>query len=127
MTKFESLKKQFEKSLNQFEKVLKKKKTEFIRDSAIKRFELTFDIAWKLVKVILEEQKGISCFSPKDCFREAFRQKIIDADPMWLKIVDLRNFSVHLYDEKFADDLYKRLPKILEMFKSLKEKIEELY
>lgn len=126
MTKTESLKKQFEKSLNQFEKVLKKKKTEFIRDSAIKRFELTFDIAWKLIKAVLEEQKGISCSSPKDCFREAFRQKIIDADQMWLRIVDLRNFSVHLYDEKFADDLYKRLPKILEMFKRLHRNLKEL-
>ncbi|GIW67489.1 MAG: hypothetical protein KatS3mg096_357 [Candidatus Parcubacteria bacterium] len=42
MTKIDSLKKQFEKSLNQFEKVLKKKKTEFICDSAIKRFKKFF-------------------------------------------------------------------------------------
>ncbi len=126
MTKTKSLKKQFEKSVNQFERVLKKKKTEFIRDSAIKRFELTFDIAWKLVKAVLEEEKGVSCFSPKDCFREAFRQKIIDPDPMWLRIVDLRNFSVHIYDEKFADDLYKRLPKILKMFKVLQKSLEKL-
>ncbi|MGC9069775.1 MAG: HI0074 family nucleotidyltransferase substrate-binding subunit, partial [Elusimicrobiales bacterium] len=87
---------------------------------AIKRFELTFDLAWKLVKTFLEEVKGIRCSSPKDCFREAFHQGILDHNPFWLKIVDLRNFSVHIYSEKLADDLYKKLPKTLKMFKKLK-------
>jgi nucleotidyltransferase substrate binding protein (TIGR01987 family) len=80
MTKFEALKKQYQKTLSRFEEILKKEKNEIIRDSAIKRFEFTFDLAWKTIKAYLEEKKGISCFSPKECFREAFRQGLIDKE-----------------------------------------------
>jgi len=123
MTKFEALKKQYQKALSRFEEILKKEKNEIIRDSAIKRFEFTFDLAWKTIKAYLEEKKGISCFSPKECFREAFRQGLIDYDELWLKMTDWRNQAVHSYSEKFANELYKRFPKVLKCFQFLREKI----
>ncbi len=116
MTKFEAIKKQYQKAVKRLEYVLKKKKTDIIRDSAIKRFEFTFDLSWKVIKAYLEDYKGISWKSPKECFKEAFRQGIIDYDDFWLKITDLRNDAVHTYSEKFGDQLYKKLPEILERF-----------
>lgn len=125
MNKLTSVKKQYDKALLRLEEILKKKKNEIIRDSAIKRFEIVFDLSWKLIKIFLEEEKGISCFSPKDCFREAFRQGLINYDEIWLKMSDWRNLAVHTYSEKFAESLYKKLPKVLKYFKDLKRKIEE--
>lgn len=124
MTKFEAVKNQYFAALERFEEVLKRKKSDIIRDSAIQRFEFTFDLSWKLIKAFLEEKKGIKWTSPKDCFREGYRQGLIEYNELWIKMTDWRNLAVHTYSEKFADDLYKKLPKTLELFQLLKKNIE---
>jgi nucleotidyltransferase substrate binding protein (TIGR01987 family) len=119
MTKFESLLDDFEKVLKKLDEVLKLEKTEINRDSAIQRFEIAVDLAWKTLKTYLEEYKGIICRSPKGCFREAFSQGIIDYDDYWIKIIDFRNQTSHLYSENLADKIYDELPKVLEYLKIL--------
>lgn len=125
MTKLDVLKKQYGKALERFEEILKQEKSDIVRDSAIKRFEFTFDLSWKLIKAFLEEEKGIKCFSPKDCFREAYHQNLIDYDDFWLKMTDWRNDAVHTYGEEFADSFYEKLPKTLKCFKVLAENIKK--
>lgn len=46
MSKFED----FDKAIRKLGGVLEVEKTEMTRDSAIKRFELCFDLAWKTIK-----------------------------------------------------------------------------
>ena len=121
MTKLEVLKKQYKEAIKRFEEVLNKEKSDIVRDSAIKRFEFVFDLSWKLIKAYLEEEKGIFCRSPKECFREAFRQGLIDYDDIWLLMTDWRNQAVHTYGEKFADALYEKLPKTLKYFQALQK------
>lgn len=125
MTKLEALKNQYQKALSRFEEILKEERNEITRDSAIKRFEFTFDLAWKTTKAYLEKKKGISCFSPKECFKEAFRQGLIDYDELWLKMTDWRNEAVHSYSEKFANNLYEKFPEILKCFQFLNQKVKE--
>ncbi|HLD38203.1 MAG: hypothetical protein A3G45_00190 [Candidatus Staskawiczbacteria bacterium RIFCSPLOWO2_12_FULL_37_15] len=124
MTKTESIKEQYFKTVKNLEETLGKEKTDERRDSAIKRFELCFDVAWKLIKEYLEENKGIICASPNECFREAYRQKIIDYSEFWLQITKERNAAVHTYKEKLAESLYQKLPEILKHFKYLEEKMK---
>jgi len=124
MTKLEALKIQYQRAFSRFREILEKEKNEVTRDSAIKRFEFTFDLAWKTIKAFLEEKKGISISSPKECFREAFRQGLIDYDELWLKMTDWRNEVVHIYKEKLADNLYKKLPTALKYFQILIEQIK---
>ena len=123
MSKFQAFKKQYQKAVKRLDEILKKRKNKIVRDSAIKRFEITFDLAWKTIKAFLEEEKGIKCVSPKDCFREAYRQGLIEYDEIWLKMTDWRNSAVHTYSEKFADELYKKLPECLKSFKKLLKNI----
>lgn len=125
MTKLDVLKKQYQKAVKRFEEVLEKEKSDIVRDSAIKRFEFTFDLSWKLIKAALEEEKGIKCMSPKECFREAYRQGILDYDDFWLKMADWRNIAVHTYGEKFADSFYEKLPEALKRFKLLGKRVKE--
>jgi hypothetical protein len=40
----------FKNAISRLEEVLKLEKTDIVRDSAIKRFELSFDLAWKAIK-----------------------------------------------------------------------------
>lgn len=119
MTKTEALFKQFQNAVDRLDDVMKKEKDEYIRDSAIQRFEFTFDLSWKLIKAFLEDKKGLICSSPKECFKEAYRQKIIEYDNFWMLMTDKRNKTTHLYNEKMADEVYDILSKSLTYFKIL--------
>lgn len=125
MSKLEAIIKQFEKALQRLDEVLKEPKNAIIRDSAIQRFEFSLDLAWKSIKVFLEEQKGITCSSPKDCFREAYRQDLIEYDDTWIKYVDMRNETVHTYKEEIADKIYSELPTVLKYLQNLLEALKK--
>ena len=77
-----------------------------------------------LLKDFLKEEKGISCRSPKDCFRESFHHKVISINPEWLRMTDRRNAAVHTYNEPLADSLYAELPEFLKLFQELLKKVE---
>lgn len=124
MTKYYALLQQFNDALIRFEEVLQQPKTVFIRDSAIKRFEIVFDLAWKTVKAFLET-RGTKCVSPKTCFREAYHQGLIEYDEIWMKMVDERNYTAHVYKESLAEKIYAELPKALEAFKQLNEALKK--
>jgi nucleotidyltransferase substrate binding protein (TIGR01987 family) len=119
MTQLTARLNQFEAALARFSAILKEPKNDIVRDSAIKRFEFTFDLCWKSLKVYLNEKKGIVCASPKDCFKEAYRQGIIDYDEVWIRFVDLRNETAHTYQEEMAEKVYSALPDVLKHFESL--------
>ena len=121
MTKLEVTIQQFEKAVKRLKEVLDVPETDIVRDSAIQRFEFTLDISWKMLKAFLEEEKGIICVSPKECFREAYRQGAIDYDEDWIKFVDMRNETVHTYDEDIAERIYSQLPEALSHFEELLE------
>ncbi|GIW65724.1 MAG: hypothetical protein KatS3mg094_243 [Candidatus Parcubacteria bacterium] len=70
------------------------------------------------------EYQKIECHSPKSCFRSAYQEGIIDYDEYWLKIIDFRNQTAHIYSEELADKIYQKLPKILKYLKDLFEKLK---
>lgn len=113
----------FGKSFQRLKEVLRKEKTIINRDAAIKRFEFTSELAWKLIQKFLRKQE-IVCRSPKECMEEAFKFGLIKDDPKWLEMIQDRNLTAHTYDEKTAEEIYHRLPKYLNLFDSLKEKIK---
>lgn len=116
MTKLEAVTGQFENALLRFKEVLNVPKTDIVRDSATQRFEFTMDLSWKMLKAFLEDKTGIVCASPKECFREAYRQGFIEYDEDWIKFVDMRNETVHTYNEKIAEKIYAQLPNTLKHF-----------
>lgn len=119
MSKLEAIINQFEQALKRLEEALKEPKNSFVQDSAIQRFEFSLDLAWKSVKAFLDEKKGVTCSSPKDCFREAYRQGLIEYDDAWIKYVEMRNETVHTYKEEVAEKIYTELPSALEHFRFL--------
>ena len=119
MTKFDSLRGDFEAVLGRLDEALTLPKDAIVRDSAIQRFEIAFELCWKTLKAFLEEAHNASCTSPQTCFREAFKQGIIENDPFWLDVAKLRNYTVHTYDETLADYVYERLPDALTRFRTV--------
>ena len=115
----------FERIIKKLEEILALDKTEINRDSAIKRFELCFDLSWKSIKSYAG-QAGVECNSPRDCFKTAFQLKLIEYNELWLEMIKDRNLSAHLYKEENADQVYSRLPKYLNIFKELLTKLKEV-
>lgn len=118
MTKHSALLQQFTDAVLRLEEALKEKKSDLVRDSEVKRFEMAFDLSWKTIKAFLEIQ-GVFCASPAGCFREAFRQGMIDFEDTWMKMVATRNKTVHTYDAKLAEEVYRELPQALSAFQKL--------
>ena len=110
---------QFEEALSRLKEALAQKPNEFIRDSAIQRFEFTFDLAWKTLKIYLEEVHGVLCASPKSCFREAYAQKIISYDEYWIDLTEIRNRTSHTYSKPLAEVIFSQLPKAVKAFEEL--------
>lgn len=125
MTKEEILVRQLASANKILEEVLQQEKTIFIRDSAIKRFEIVFDLAWKNIKSFLEEKRGIICKSPLECFKEAYLQQLIDYERDWVEMTKKRNKTVHTYYEEVAEEVYQELPKYLKFFQELLIKLKE--
>lgn len=99
-------------------------KTEVVRDSAIKRFEICFDLAWKAIKNHAK-QHGLEGYSPRECFKVGYQLKLIDYEEGWLRMINDRNTTVHLYTQELAEEVYSRLPRHLELFKKLVARLNE--
>jgi nucleotidyltransferase substrate binding protein (TIGR01987 family) len=108
----------FKKAIQRLQESLDLEKSAIVRDSAIKRFELCFDLTWKSIK-FYAKIKGLECYSPRDCFKTAFQLKLINYDEKWLEMIKDRNLAVHLYKEESADSIYSRLSDYLKLFKDL--------
>jgi len=76
------------------------------QDATIQRFEFTFELAWKLMKTILEEE-GIKVVSPKNVIREGATIGLIDDPQKWFVFLENKNLSVHTYKEEIAQKVYK--------------------
>ena len=95
-------------------KINHEKFVKYLRDSLIQRFEYTFDIFWKYMKLYLERVEGIKfeVSSPKRLFRQLFQLEFIDENQtkIALKMVDHRNLTTHTYHEGIAEDISNQIP-----------------
>jgi len=119
MSKRRSLRVDFDRATARLEEALALPKNDIVRDSAIQRFEISFELCWKFLKAYLEEEHNMSCTSPRTCFRAAFRNRVIKDDPFWIDLTVLRNYTVHTYNEQLADYVYSRLPEAVNRFRAL--------
>lgn len=76
--------------------------TERDKAGVIHAFEYTFELCWKTMKRILEEE-GRSADSPKSVFRIAATNNLIDDPEIWFEFLKKRNITSHTYDEDDAD------------------------
>lgn len=73
------------------------------RDGLIQRFEFTVELAWKSLKEYLEDQGAIlGIASPRGVLKEAYAAGVITDADTWNRIIEARNITSHVYDEKTA-------------------------
>ena len=95
-------------ALGRLEEALLAPRTALNRDASIQRFEFTFELFWKALKVFAEEQ-GLRVFSPRESLRAGYRLGLLPDEQSVLRMLEDRNKTSHLYNEAMAEDVYQRL------------------
>jgi len=116
--------KNFEKALKNLKEAVVIAKTDLDIDGTIKRFELCYELSWKLIKLYLEYE-GIICNSPRECFKYAVLNGLINNEKAWFEMIDDRNFLVHTYNPEDSRIIFERIKKnYLYSFEYLYNKIK---
>ncbi len=129
MDYLEEKSKQLESALERWRESLDAEFSDLNRDAAIQRFEFSVELLWKTLKLYLEEKEKINCYSPRSCFREVKNIFNLSEEEVekCLQMVEDRNLASHLYSEKMANNLYKKLESYWEIservFKAIRSQI----
>ena len=116
----------FEATLGRLGDALAQPETEWTRDAAIKRFEFTFELAWKTTRRVAQKA-GIECgASPREVIKAALRAGWVDDDRSWLKMLEDRNRTTHAYDEADAKLIYDALPGYCRLLAKLRDRLAEV-
>ena len=73
---------------------------EFVQSGVIDKFELQFELGWKLFKAMLayEGDPVSATGSPRDVIKAAFQYYDFMDESLWLRMLRDRNDSAHIYD-----------------------------
>ncbi len=104
--------KDFKKALERLKEALNENfaSENIVVDATIQRFEFSFELSWKLMRAVLN-YNGIEAESPRVVVKEAFKLKIIQNGEDWIDMLEDRNKTSHIYDEKEALRIYKKIKK----------------
>lgn len=75
--------------------------SEIERAGLIQFFEMSFELAWKLLKDYLQEE-GFTVRSPKETLKQAFQAGFVEDGHAWIDALQDRNLTAHTYDEATA-------------------------
>ncbi|GMU87465.1 MAG: hypothetical protein AMXMBFR48_27060 [Ignavibacteriales bacterium] len=96
-------------------------------EGLIKRFELTHELAWNLMKDYLIFQGITSIIGLRDAVREAFSSGLITNGFSWMEMIRSRSISLHTYNEEIVLELQNKIVKqYFPLFVTLKETMNEL-
>ncbi|MCI8613551.1 toxin-antitoxin system antitoxin subunit [Parablautia intestinalis] len=105
-------------------------RADFVLEGTVLNFNLTFDIAWKVMKDILVKELEILDFalgSPRETLQQAFANGIID-DDRWMKMLRVRNQLAHDYDGTLAGEQFQNIIGVYyPLFEKLKGNVEKYY
>jgi len=111
--------KSFEKALLQLGDALEESESPIVRDACLQRFEFSYELLWKTLKIFLEEIHGVRAVSPRQVFKEAFALSIIDEELTFVEMIESRNTLSHTYNEEQAAKIYLKCADYLKAMNSV--------
>lgn len=98
----------FEKSINHLELALKIENADIVQKAGIIQFfELTYELAWNLMKDYMEAQGFTDVKSPRSAIKKSFETGLISNGQLWMELLLNRNLTSHTYDEEKATEVEK--------------------
>ena len=95
----------YEKSLGHLKTTVEKDVLNDIEKAGlIQFFEVTFELAWKVMKDFLSAE-GYEVKSPRESIKTAFEYGLIQNGILWLEALEKRNLASHTYDDKILEEL----------------------
>ena len=102
----------------------------FILSGTVQMFNLSFDLAWKVMKDIITEYHGALDYptgSPRETLRKAYSVGLIE-DDTWMEMLKTRNNLAHDYDGELAIKYFGDITsKYDSLMNALRKKAEEYY
>lgn len=85
-------------------------KNEIIRDSLIQRFEFTYELTHKTLKEFMN-YAGVTLENsfPRTIFKKAYVNNIISDELVWINLLEDRNSTSHINNEKLANEIAERI------------------
>ncbi len=111
--RFAERKAELENALQRLQEAVAQPESALVRDAVIQRFEFTFELVWKSLKLYLDRQ-GLDCGGPRSTLKKAFTEGLIasaDEADVWLRLLEDRNLTSHAYDEALATRIYRHIVK----------------
>ena len=103
---------------------------DFVQSGLINKFNLQFELSWKLLKRLLEYEGATlaASGSPRAILKESYRFYDFIDEAAWLDMLKDRNTNVHIYDNKLAQDLIQRILNVyIPAFCQLRDGLMERY
>jgi len=101
--------------------------SELEQQGLVQVFELTHELAWKVLKDYLEEQGFAGIIGSKNATREAFKNGLIEDGEAWMEMIKARNLSSHTYNPETAEELVEGiLARFYPAFEQLARKFSSL-
>lgn len=121
----------FSKALQLLEDALQIPNPDFVQKAGIIQFfEMSFELAWNVVKDYLEDQGFVDIKSPRSALKKAFEIEILEHGHSWMELLTDRNLTAHTYDEDKATAVenlihHKYFPLLKELHNSFNNRIDE--
>ena len=118
----------FTKAIQLLEDALKISNPVMVQKAGIIQFfEMSYELAWNLVKDYLEEQGFVDVKTPRSALKKAFEIGLIKEGHLWMDLLQDRNLTAHTYDEQKATEVeqliqHKYFPLLNELYHDFKQK-----
>lgn len=79
--------------------------TQLEKQGVIQAFEFVHELAWNVLKDLLEFEGIQGIVGSRGTVREAFKRGLLAEGELWLDMIDKRNLTSHTYNAELAQDM----------------------
>lgn len=97
-----------------------------LKDAAIRRFSICFNLALNAIHACLLDEGYLDLNSPKAVMHQAYAAGLLADDLPWIELLKAHNLAAHVYDEATANDIFTQVrADFIPLFHDLLQKLKQ--